>query len=82
MDARNFDIKSLKVQSTLTGYFAWVVERLVAERRQTNAEVTKYIVERWIEDNEEFLSRYNVTRADLEAFEKGRGQLINLKEKA
>ena len=72
------DVKSFKVQSTLTGHPAWVVERLAAERRQTVAEVTKYIIERWIDDNEEFLTRYRVTRADFHAFEEGRGNVINI----
>lgn len=49
----------------------------MAERRQSLADVTKYLFDRWIDDNAEFLLGYNLTRENFHAADDGRGQLIN-----
>jgi hypothetical protein len=59
------DVKSSKVQATLSGYTAWVVQRLTEAKRQTTADVVKYLLDRWVDDNDEFLERYGIRREEF-----------------
>ncbi|HEX7679009.1 MAG TPA: hypothetical protein VF713_12845 [Thermoanaerobaculia bacterium] len=51
----------LKVQTTLRGYDAWVVENLMTLKGQTLADVTNYLFSRWIDDNAEYLQRFGLS---------------------
>lgn len=69
--------RTLKIQGTVRGYTAWVVERLMAAKGQTLSDVTQYIFERWIDDNGEFLkSAFNLSHADFRAEREGKGQVV------
>lgn len=55
----------MKVQTTLTGYSAWIIERLAEGKGQTIAEVMKYLIERWVDENQPFLEMRGITREDF-----------------
>jgi hypothetical protein len=54
-------MKVLKVQTTLRGYDAWVVESLMTLKGQPLADITNYVFSRWIDDNAEFLERFGLS---------------------
>jgi hypothetical protein len=69
--------RTLKVQGTVRGYTAYVVEQLMAAKGQPLSDVTQYIFERWIDDNGDFLkSAFNLTPADFKAAREGKGQVV------
>ena len=54
--------RALKIQGTIRGYSAWVVEQLMELKGESLSDMTKQIFDRWIEDNSEFLERrYKLT---------------------
>jgi hypothetical protein len=54
---------AFKPQPTIQGYNAWVLERLVEARATSPAEVTAWIIDRWIEANRQLLAaEYGITR--------------------
>jgi len=55
-------MRVLKVQTTLRGYDAWVIEKLMARRGQALADVANYLFSRWIDDNADYLEqRYGLS---------------------
>lgn len=57
---------SVRVQATVSGFTKWALEKLVSAKGQSIAEVGGYALERWVDDNLEFLSRFGIT---LSAYE-------------
>lgn len=57
---------TLKVQFTLRGYHAWVLRRLSERKHEPLAETANYLYTRWIDDNREFLKRFELTLDDYE----------------
>ena len=54
-----------KPQPTIKGYAAFVLRTLVERKGVTKAEVTSWMVERWIEDNRLFLAKeFSVSREE------------------
>ena len=52
-----------KPQPTIRGYNAWVLDRLVRAKGTTLAEITAWVVDRWIDENRAFLaSEFDITR--------------------
>ncbi len=52
-----------KSQVTLTGYSAWVFNRLVAAKGDGPGVVGRWIIDRWIEENHELLAKaYDIKR--------------------
>lgn len=56
---------------TLEGYADWVFRRLVEYRGERIGTVGTYIIQRWIDDNAEFLARFNITHDQWELEKKG-----------
>lgn len=57
---------TVKPQPTLHGYNAWVIRRLVEVRGTSPAEVAAWILDHWIDDNDELLEqRYGIRREDF-----------------
>jgi len=54
----------------------------MAAKGQSLSDVTQYIFERWIDDNQEFLERFKLTRADFRAAEEGKGQILGFDQHA
>ena len=52
----------LKVQTTLRGYSAWVVQQMMAIKGESLADITKYLFDRWSDDDQEFLAGFGLTR--------------------
>jgi hypothetical protein len=73
--------RTVKLQGTIRGYSAWVVERLMAIKGETLSDVTKYLFDRWIDDNDEYLEKLGLTRDAYRAVEEGRGQLVGFDRK-
>jgi hypothetical protein len=69
-------MKVLKLQTTLRGYDAWIVENLMSLKGQPLADVTNYIFTRWIDENAEYLQGFGLShekfRNEEEAREKVR----------
>jgi len=63
---------SVRVQSTVAGYTAWALERLARKKRQSLGEVGSYGLDRWVDDNAEFLGRFGISldRFELELDER------------
>ncbi len=60
------DITTAKPQPTLKGYSAWVINRLIEAKAITSAEVTAWIIERWIDENAKFLSEeFGIARQEF-----------------
>jgi hypothetical protein len=57
---------SVRVQATVSGYTAWVFRRLARRQRLSIGEVAAYGLQRWVDDNAEFLARFGIS---LDAFE-------------
>jgi len=54
---------AFKPQPTIAGYNGWVMERLVDARATNPAEVTAWVIDRWIEMNRQLLSSdYGISR--------------------
>lgn len=74
-------IYTSKIQSTLKGYTAWVVDQLVDLKRETSADVVKYLMDRWIDDHSEWLeSRFGLTRAAFEESQMSSGKVVKFAE--
>lgn len=71
-------MRVLKVQTTLRGYSAWVIQRLMTIKGESLADVTKYLFDRWIDDNAEFLERFGLTHEHFMNAEEGRGRVVNI----
>ena len=61
------------MQATLKGYTAWVMEKLTSQKRQTSADVASYILERWVDENAEFLEKRGITQGQFDIAEEERG---------
>jgi hypothetical protein len=57
---------SRRVQPTVAGYTAWALERLARKKRQSLGEVASYALDRWVDDNADFLGGFGIS---LENFE-------------
>ena len=79
-------IRTLRIQGTVRGYTAWVVEQLMAIKGESLADVTKYVFDQWIDQNPDYLREaFGVTRdafaaaeREREKYEKGRGEVIDM----
>ena len=57
----------IRPQPTIKGYSAWILGRLVAAKATTPAEVTAWVIDRWIDDNREFLAtEFGITREQFQ----------------
>ena len=57
----------VKPQPTLKGYSAWVFIRLVEAKGRTPAEISAWIMERWIDENGKFLSEeFGISREQFQ----------------
>ena len=54
-----------KIQTTVTGYTAWVVKQMAQVKGTSPADVVRYIVERWVDDNRSFLEELGVRHEDF-----------------
>lgn len=54
-------MEALKVQTTLRGYRAWVIQRLMERNNEPLADTANYVIARWIDDNAAFLAKFGVT---------------------
>ena len=62
---------TIKPQPTLRGYSAWALERLVEARDISLAEGAAWILERWIDEQNDYLAtRYRIS---IETFMESRG---------
>ena len=69
---------TLKIQTTLRGYNAWVVQRLVEIKHEPLADVASYLFTRWIDDNETFLAKYGLTTAHFHDEEERREKVTEI----
>jgi hypothetical protein len=75
-------IYTLKIQATLKGYTAWVVAQLVDSKGETQADVVKYLMDRWIDDHSGWLSeQFGLTRSGFEESGASGGKVVKLSEK-
>ncbi|MEA2465362.1 MAG: hypothetical protein QOJ98_3109 [Acidobacteriota bacterium] len=65
----------IKVQTTLKGYNAWVIQRLMELKREPMADITNYVFTRWIDDNPDFLARFGLTLEHFNNDEEARGKV-------
>jgi hypothetical protein len=74
-------VKTVKIQATVSGLPAWALERLAGAKGQSAAEIANYVINRWIDDNLDYLARFGI---DLEEFGKAEaertGRVIQLGE--
>ena len=68
----------IKIQGTIRGYTAWVFERLMEIKGEPMSDVTKYIFDRWVDENAEFLKNFGLTREFFRATEEGRGEVVEI----
>jgi hypothetical protein len=68
---------SVKLQATLTGYTAWCLVKLAAQKGKTQAEIASYLMERWVDDNPKYLREYGLTRSAFELEEDG-GKVVQI----
>jgi len=71
-------MKVLKVQTTLRGYDAWVVENLMTLRGQPLADITNYLFNRWIDDNAQYLEKYGLSLDKFNAEEEVRQKVRSI----
>jgi hypothetical protein len=69
-------VRTSKMQATLKGYSSWVFERLILKKGQAPADVASYIVERWVDDNDEYLKKFGITRELFEIAESERERRV------
>lgn len=75
----SMSIRTVKMQATLKGYTAWVIEKLTSIKRQTPADVTSYILERWVDENAKFLEQYGITLEQFDIAEEERsGRVLHM----
>ncbi|HWW61333.1 MAG TPA: hypothetical protein VN181_08195 [Thermoanaerobaculia bacterium] len=72
-------MRVLRVQTTLRGYSAWVLERLMQEKGELLADVTKYVFDRWSDDNADYLAKLGITREEFLREEKGGAQVVPMR---
>lgn len=72
-----YAMASLKLQATLTGYTAWCVTKLAAQKGKTQAEIASYIMERWLDDNGKYLRDHGLTPAAFDLEEMG-GNVVKI----
>jgi len=70
-------MKPLKLQTTVRGYSAWVIDQLMIQKGETLADVAKYVLDRWVDDNAEFLDQFAISRQNFMSAEEGRGMVFN-----
>jgi hypothetical protein len=51
----------LKVQTTLRGYYAWVVQRLTERNREPQADTAAHLLRLWIEQNADSLAKIGLS---------------------
>lgn len=72
---------SLKVQTTLRGYSAWVVQRMMAEKGESLADVSKYLIDRLLDDNQKVMADFGLSRSDFRKSEEEQRNLEEAREK-
>jgi hypothetical protein len=73
---------ALKVQGTLRGYSAWIVEQLKTIKGEPLSDITKQIIDRWVDDNPEFLRGLNLTHENYHlAEERRKGKVVDFDRK-
>ena len=62
----------VKPQPTIRGYNAWVFEKLVERKALNPAEVASWIIDRWVDENKDFLEvTFGITRDEFLNIKKG-----------
>jgi len=75
-------MRSVRVQTTLRGYTGWVLDQLVAIKGEPQADVAKYLLDRWVDANQQFLrDEFGLTReafqtASLNAEAEAKGAVV------
>ena len=64
-------MSSMKLQTTLSGSTSWIVMKLAELKGKTQAEIASYLLERWIDDNHEYLSRHGISYEKFDAESSG-----------
>lgn len=64
---------TVRLQTTITGWPGWAVERLAAAVGQSTAEVGSRIVGDWVDSHRDFLKQYGVT---FEEFSEAEGERV------
>jgi hypothetical protein len=52
---------SHRVAPTLSGYTLWAIEQLARRKRESLAEAASYAIERWVDENADYLSRFDIS---------------------
>lgn len=74
-------IYTTKIQATLKGYSAWVVDQLVDLKQETQADVVKYLMDRWIDDHPEwFAERLGLTRSAFAESQAAGGKVVRFSD--
>jgi len=58
---------SLPVRTTVTGYKAWALMRLAQRNRQALTDVASYVLNRWVDENVDYLSQFGISQAAFDA---------------
>ena len=74
-------LETIKVQTTVKGYTAWVLQRLMDIKREPLSDVAAYVFTRWIDDNAEFLARYGLTAENFRNEEEARDKVTPLERR-
>ena len=64
-------MSSMKLQTTLTGSTAWFVAKLAELKGKTQAEIASYLLERWIDDNHEYLAKHGINYETFDTENRG-----------
>jgi hypothetical protein len=72
-------MRVLRVQTTVRGYSAWVLERLMQEKGELLADVTKYVLDRFVDQNAEFLAELGISREEFKREEGAGAQVVPMR---
>jgi hypothetical protein len=62
---------STKLQTTLTGFTSWSIAKLAELKGKTQAEIASYLIERWIDENMEYLASRGITNEKFDVETRG-----------
>ena len=76
----NKPLENKKVQLTLRGYEAFVLDRLMEEKGHSLADVASFVVELWVDGNEKYLNDLGITREQWKMKRAGKGEVIQISD--
>ena len=73
------EVYTTKIQATVKGYSAWVIDQLVEFKRETQADVVKYLFDRWVDDHADWLENaYGLSRVKFELSQNPGAEVVDL----